>query len=92
MGTSVFFQDARAGARELQELNEKNPVGTTRERPLSSLSTLIRAYVVYSFCSVPALVDWSPALLETLSSIPGLKQITEAVVRATFFDQVRDVP
>ncbi|KAI1790477.1 FAD-linked oxidoreductase [Ganoderma leucocontextum] len=87
VGTSMFAQDARAGARELRELSEKNPVGTTRDRPLSSLSTLIRAYVVYSVCSVPALVDWSPAILETLSAVPGLRQITEAVVRATFFDQ-----
>ncbi|PIL30760.1 hypothetical protein GSI_06928 [Ganoderma sinense ZZ0214-1] len=87
VGTSVFLQDAREGARELQELREKNPVGTTRNRPLSSLSTLIRAYVVYSFCSIPSLVDSAPAILETLSAIPGLKQVTEAVVRATFFDQ-----
>ena len=87
----MFFQDARAGAQELQELSEKNPVGATRDRPSSSLSTLVRAYVVYSFCSVPALVDSAPALLETLSAIPGLKQITEAVVRATFFDQVRGI-
>lgn len=85
----MFFQDARAGARELRDLSEKNPVGTTRNRPLSSLSTLIRAYVVYSFCSVPVLVDWAPAILETLSAVPGLRQITETVVRATFFDQVR---
>ena len=92
-GTAIFIQDARAGAVELEELNERNPVGTSakakRDRQLAPLSTLLRTYVVYSFCSVPALVDWAPAILETLSSIPGLKQITEAVVRATFFDQVR---
>ncbi len=87
----MFFQDARAGARELRELSEKNPVGTRRDRPLSSLSTLIRAYVVYSFCSLPTLVDWSPVILQTLSAVPGLRQVTEAVVRATFFDQVRGV-
>ena len=91
VGTFVFLQDARAGAQGLQQLKEKNPVGTTSDRPSSSLATLIRAYVVYSFCSVPALVDSAPALLETLSAIPGLKQITEAVVRATFFDQVRGI-
>ncbi len=87
----MFVQDARAGAVELEELNERNPVGTTakRERQLAPLSTLLRTYAVYSFCSIPALVDWAPAILDTLSSVPGLKQITEAVVRATFFDQVR---
>ena len=88
VGTAVFIQDARAGAQELRELSEKNPVVTTRDRPSASLATLIRTYAVYSFCSIPTLVDWSPTILETLSSIPGLKQITEAVVRATFFNQV----
>ena len=89
-GTYVFVQDARAGAQELAALNERNPVGTTakRERPLTPLSTLIRTYVVYSFCSIPALVDWAPTILAALSAVPGLKQVTEAVVRATFFDQV----
>ncbi|TFK85683.1 FAD-linked oxidoreductase [Polyporus arcularius HHB13444] len=88
-GTYVFLRDARAGAEELAALNERNPVGTTakRERPLTPLSTLIRTYVVYSFCSVPALVDWAPGILAALSAVPGLKQVTEAVVRATFFNQ-----
>jgi proline dehydrogenase len=54
----------------------------------SSLGSLLRAYTVYTMCSVPALVDASPRLLSFLTSIPGLKQITEAAVRITFFDQV----
>ena len=54
----------------------------------SSLGSLVRAYTVYTMCSVPALVDASPRLLSFLTSIPGLKQITEAFVRITFFDQV----
>lgn len=54
----------------------------------SSLGSLVRAYTVYTMCSVPALVDASPRLLAFLTSIPGLKQITEAFVRITFFDQV----
>ncbi|RPD59460.1 FAD-linked oxidoreductase [Lentinus tigrinus ALCF2SS1-6] len=88
-GTYVFLQDARAGAEEVAALNQRNPVGTTakRERPQTPLSTLIRTYVVYSFCSVPALVDLAPTILATLSAVPGLKQITEAFVRVTFFDQ-----
>lgn len=53
------------------------------------LSELVRAYVVYSLCSVPFLVDWSPTVLSVLTSIPGVKQITEAIIRITFFDQVR---
>ncbi|KAH9891216.1 FAD-linked oxidoreductase [Cubamyces lactineus] len=53
----------------------------------TSLSALIRTYVVYSLCSIPALVDWSPTILSTLLAIPGVKQITETVVRYTFFNQ-----
>lgn len=57
------------------------------ERPSTPLSALLRSYVVYSLCSIPPLVDWSPVILSTVSAIPGLKQITEAIVRNTFFDQ-----
>jgi len=54
----------------------------------NSLGSLVRAYTVYSMCSVPALVDASPKILSVLSSVPGVRQITEAFVRVTFFDQV----
>ncbi|KAJ6474464.1 FAD-linked oxidoreductase [Mycena vitilis] len=53
----------------------------------SSFGTLLRTYVVYTMCSIPALVDNAPWLLETLRSIPGLRWITESIVRVTFFDQ-----
>ena len=53
-----------------------------------SLGSFVRAYTVYAMCSVPALVDASPRLLSFLTSVPGIKQITEAFVRITFFDQV----
>ncbi|KAH9911649.1 FAD-linked oxidoreductase-like protein [Fomitopsis serialis] len=56
-------------------------------KPQKPLSSLIRSYVVYSMCSIPALVDWAPSILATLTTIPGLKQVTEAIVRVTFFDQ-----
>ncbi|KIL62170.1 hypothetical protein M378DRAFT_187387 [Amanita muscaria Koide BX008] len=51
------------------------------------LSSLVRAYTVYSLCSIPSLVDYSPHILHALSSVPVLKQITEAFVRVTFFEQ-----
>jgi hypothetical protein len=57
-------------------------------RPPTPLRELIRTYVVYSLCSFPTLVDWSPQILETLMKIPIVSNITEAVVRVTFFDQV----
>lgn len=61
------------------------------ERPPTPLSSLVRSYLVYSICSIPLLVDWSPAILSTLLAIPGVKQVTEALVRITFFDQVRNL-
>ncbi|KAG9084581.1 hypothetical protein FRC06_003989, partial [Ceratobasidium sp. 370] len=51
------------------------------------LGTLLRSYLVYSACSVPAFVNYSPILLEACASVPGLKQVSEAVVRRTFFAQ-----
>ncbi|KAF8491276.1 FAD-linked oxidoreductase-like protein [Gautieria morchelliformis] len=60
---------------------------STSSRSRTSLSTLLRAYVVYALCSVPVLVDYSPTVLATLTMIPGVKQITEAIVRSTFFAQ-----
>lgn len=53
-----------------------------------TLGSQVRAYLVYSMCSIPALVDASPKLLSMTSAVPGLKQITEAFVRVTFFNQV----
>ncbi|KAF9529860.1 FAD-linked oxidoreductase-like protein [Crepidotus variabilis] len=48
---------------------------------------MVRAYVVYSICSIPWLVDSAPDILQRLSSLPVIKQITEGLVRVTFFKQ-----
>lgn len=61
-------------------LKEPTPTPT----PLSKLTS----YVVYSACSIPGLVEASPSLLATCASIPSLRQLTEAFIRATFFKQV----
>lgn len=61
------------------------------QRGQAPLTTLLRSYVVYSLCAVPALVDWSPTILATMFAIPGVKQVTEAIVRVTFFSQVRSL-
>ena len=60
------------------------------ENHSTPLSTLLRSYIVYSMCSIPALVDYAPTILDTLmtSRIPFVKEVTQAVVRATFFAQV----
>ncbi|KAI0063089.1 FAD-linked oxidoreductase [Artomyces pyxidatus] len=57
-----------------------------RERPPIPLVKLVKAYAVYAMCSIPFLVDYSPSILAFLTSIPGIRQITEAFVRVTFFD------
>lgn len=54
-----------------------------------SLGSLIRSYTVFTMCSIPPLVEYSPKILNALTSVPGIRQITEAVVRATFFNHVR---
>jgi hypothetical protein len=53
------------------------------------LSALLRTYLVYTFTSLPLIVDYSPQILDLLtnSSIPGVKTLSEWVVRKTFFDQ-----
>ncbi|KZS90245.1 FAD-linked oxidoreductase [Sistotremastrum niveocremeum HHB9708] len=58
-----------------------------RHREPASLSSLIRSYGVYTICSVPVIVDWSPALLKFFTSIVGLRELTQIVVRHTFFAQ-----
>ncbi|WRT68256.1 uncharacterized protein IL334_005232 [Kwoniella shivajii] len=68
--------------------------GDSSAVPLSSLesasiSSLIRTYLVYTLICTPGMVDYSPQLLHafTHSPIPGLKYITEAIIRSTFFGQ-----
>ncbi|KAI0358839.1 FAD-linked oxidoreductase [Trametes cingulata] len=88
LGASVFVYDARAG--KAAAANSQAPGGVQSvfsAGPCTSLSELVRTYAVFAFCSVPQLVDWSPRILATLSAVPGLRQVTEAVVRATFFKQ-----
>ncbi|KAH9891215.1 FAD-linked oxidoreductase-like protein [Cubamyces lactineus] len=89
LGASAFLYDARAGLAAAASQQEGRVQSTTKtsKRTSASLSELVRTYVVFSFCSVPALVDWAPSILAALTAVPGLKQITEAVVRATFFNQ-----
>jgi hypothetical protein len=62
---------------------------TTGTRPPTPLRELVRTYVVYSVCSIPLLVDWSPKIFSVLLSIPVVSSITQAIVRVTFFNQVR---
>lgn len=66
------------------------PVSVT-ETALSRtpISQLLRTYLVYTICSYPSIVDYSPQLLSALtkSKIPGVAAVTEFIVRRTFFSQ-----
>jgi len=53
------------------------------------LSSLLRGYLVFSLCSLPSLVDASPRIISFLSSVPVLRQVSDAFLKVTFFDQVR---
>lgn len=53
-----------------------------------SFGSLFRAYIVYTMCAFPSLIDVAPKALDVLMGIPLVKNVTEAVVRVTFFDQV----
>ncbi|KAI0641100.1 FAD-linked oxidoreductase [Trametes meyenii] len=77
---SVVYADA-------EEPEASDKAGRSSRGSAVPLSALVRTYVVYTLCSIPPLVDWSPTILSTLLSIPGLKQVTETVVRYTFFNQ-----
>ena len=71
------------------EITGDEPEHASKKDTRPTFGSLIRAYTVYSMCSVPVLVDASPKILSALSSVPVIRQITEAFVRVTFFDQVR---
>ena len=58
------------------------------DEPKSSLCSMLRAYVVFSMCSIPRLVDSAPTILNTLSSVPLVREVMEAIMRVTFFKQV----
>ena len=60
----------------------------TEVEALTPLSTLFRSYVVYAMCSVPTFVEYSPSILEASAAVPGIRQLSEAIVRKTFFAQV----
>ena len=67
---------------------DAEPQHGEHERAPTPISSLVRSYVVYTMCAIPALVDYSPTILSTMLAIPGVKQLTEAFVRVTFFNQV----
>ena len=60
---------------------------TAKEKQVPTLSSLVRAYVVFSLCSLPSLVDASPHILSFLSAVPVLRQTSDAFLRLTFFHQ-----
>ncbi|KAI0089884.1 FAD-linked oxidoreductase-like protein [Irpex rosettiformis] len=91
--TTLGLVSGAAVTTSLVLLNRQDPLYADAEEqpqrtlPSPSLSSLLRSYVVYTMCSIPPLVDWSPTILSTCLSIPIVRNITEAFVRITFFDQ-----
>lgn len=89
VGVTTAFAFSRLGSSDVyadtsNDINIEDP--SIRNTPLTSL---LRSYFVFSVCSVPAFVDWSPQIISFMTSIPGLKQLTAALVRRSFFAQVR---
>ncbi len=68
---------------------EEDPA--TARSNIASIPTtdLVRAYLVYTVCGMPAVVDAAPALLDAFSKsrVPGVAAVTNAVIRRTFFSQ-----
>lgn len=87
----AYFPRAANPMLTTTESNELETVPRASHSSLSETSTpaLIRSYLVYTACSLPFLIDTAPSLLHvfTHSPIPGLRQITEFLVRHTFFAQ-----
>lgn len=59
----------------------------SRPDPLSLLSTpaVARGALVHSALSIPGFTEVSPHLLRLVKSIPGVKQLSHAFIRETFF-------
>ena len=83
---SVGMAKALLGGGALYLSHHQRP---TRPPGEPSTLTLLRTYAVFAMCSVPALVDYSPTILDVLTRVPVVRHVTEAFVRRTFFDQVR---
>lgn len=81
-GSAVLFLSTPA---HLDRPSDDSP---NRSGATESLATLLRSYLVYSACSVPALIDSAPGIISTAQSIPIIRTIAEAIIRQTFFDQV----
>ncbi|KAJ4485303.1 FAD-linked oxidoreductase [Lentinula aciculospora] len=81
LSTAFFAEHIHAHSSSVTVQQKLDPRNST------SLASLVRAYVVYSMCSFPTLIDTAPRLLEVLMGIPVVRNITETFVRVTFFDQ-----
>lgn len=86
LGLLALVPVALAGAVLVSPSSDPEPQTNIAALPTSAL---LRSYFVYTACSWPRLIDAAPGLLHafTHSPVPGLKAITEAVVRRTFFAQ-----
>ncbi|EAU93303.2 proline dehydrogenase [Coprinopsis cinerea okayama7 len=72
------------GDGTLQAQNTEPPPSNPHRQPLTALA---RSYVVYSLCSIPAIVDYAPSLLDFIGRIPVLNHVAYSLIKITFFDQ-----
>jgi proline dehydrogenase len=69
-------------------LQVQNPEPSPSNPHRQPLTALARSYVVYSLCSIPAIVDYAPSLLDFIGRIPILNHVAYSLIKITFFDQV----
>lgn len=82
-GLCYLYTNAVQADADLDSRADKNDT-TLRS---ASYTTLLRSYFVYSVCSWPTIVNYSPFIISAATAIPGLKQVAEVVIRHTFFAQ-----
>ena len=86
---SLISLDAQPTAKSNPETSSSDSLRSAPPPPNESLLALLRAYAVYTLCSIPLFVDNGPQILSTLDSIPVVRTIASAMIRYTFFDHVR---
>jgi hypothetical protein len=89
VGATAVFTISRLGPATVNADASDDTNGEDSGIRNTPLTSLLRSYFVFSICSVPAFVDWSPHVISFMTSIPGLKQLAEAFIRRSFFAQVR---
>jgi len=89
IATTTVFAFSRLGSSDVYA--DTSDGASVEDSSIQSvpLTSLLRSYFVFSICSMPAFVNWSPHVISFMTSVPGLKQLAGALVRRSFFAQVQ---